>query len=90
MPFIERGGLFIPADYPVGLGDSVFCLLDLPGASAPCAITGKVVWVNPRPQRGRRAGFGLQLDVPIPGLESCDKPAETGAQAAGEEPALLY
>lgn len=62
MPFIRRGGLFIPTNESYHLGDAVFMLLHLLDELAPLPIAGDVVWITPEGAQGnRRAGIGVQF-----------------------------
>ncbi|TVP50927.1 MAG: pilus assembly protein PilZ [Halomonas sp.] len=69
MPFLERGGIFIPTSTPYALGQQLFLLLTLPGESERLTITGQVVWVSPEGVSGQRMpGVGLhfsQQDYPV-------------------------
>ncbi len=61
MPFIKGGGLFVPTTRQCKLGEEVFVLLTLMDDPERMPVTGKVVWINPRQQGMRPAGFGIQL-----------------------------
>ncbi|MCA8865084.1 PilZ domain-containing protein [Vreelandella sp. F11] len=62
MPFLERGGMFVPTQTPYALGQQVFLLLTLPGESERLSISGQVVWVSPEGVSGRRMpGIGLHF-----------------------------
>jgi len=70
MPFLDRGGIFVPTQTPYELGQQVFLLLTLPeDESERLSITGQVVWVSPEGVSGRRMpGIGLhfsQQDYPV-------------------------
>lgn len=69
MPFLDRGGIFVPTQAPYALGQQVFLLLTLPGESERLSITGQVVWVSPVGVSGRRVpGIGVhfsQQDYPV-------------------------
>ena len=90
MPFVERGGIYIPADLAVSLGTEVFCLLELPGLTDPCPVTGKVVWISARQMGSRCAGFGFQLDEPLPALDACLKSSEAEQRTADSGIKPLY
>lgn len=47
MPFLDRGGIFVPTKTPYALGDQVTLLLTLPDESARVTVSGGVVWVSP-------------------------------------------
>ncbi|MHB1948159.1 MAG: PilZ domain-containing protein [Gammaproteobacteria bacterium] len=48
MPFITEGGLFIPTDENIPLGEQITITLLLPGKNDPLLIQGKVVWHTPK------------------------------------------
>ena len=67
MPFVLRGGLFIPTDDRYLLGQQVFVLLRLPGAPESMPLAGTVVWITPSGTTrgsawaGSAAGIGVQF-----------------------------
>jgi len=62
MPFLERGGLFIPTKDQYELGEEIFLLLSLMGEPDKTPVTGKVVWQTPKnAQGGKVPGIGIQL-----------------------------
>ena len=62
MPFLSHGGLFVPTDRPLSLGDEVFLLLRLLDDPERIPVAGKVVWITPKgAQGGRAAGAGVQF-----------------------------
>ncbi len=62
MPFIKRGGLFIPTTRHYVLGDEIFMLLTLMDEPAKLPIAGTVVWVTPAGAQGNRnQGIGVQF-----------------------------
>ncbi len=62
MPYVKEGGLFIPTERNFELGAEVFLLLRLMDDPTQYAITGKVVWINPKGVLGGRpAGIGVQF-----------------------------
>lgn len=48
IPFVTRGGLFIPTNESFSLGDDVVVNLQLPGQKDPLLIEGKVIWITPK------------------------------------------
>ena len=64
MPFLNEGGLFIPTHRQYELGDEVFVILTLLDEKQKYPITGRVVWVAPRPTAGRPAGIGIHFTTP--------------------------
>ena len=62
MPFLKRGGLFIPTTRPYVLGDEIFMLLTLMDEAARLPIAGTVVWVTPAGAEGSKTqGIGIQF-----------------------------
>lgn len=61
MPFVKGGGLFIASARQTKLGEDVFVLVNLPDDTERMPVTGKVIWVTPRQQGMRPAGFGISL-----------------------------
>ena len=60
MPFLRFGGLFIPGPTGYVLGEQLFLLLKLPGASNHLPASTAVVWITPeRAQGTRHAGIGV-------------------------------
>ncbi len=84
MPYLNRGGLFIPTDKEYELGDEVFLLLTLMEEPQRMPVTGRVVWITPRGAMGNRpAGIGIQFD----GAEGAEvhKKIETYLAGYGQE-----
>ncbi len=64
MPFLKRGGLFVPSTKDYNLGDEVFLLLSLLDDPARLPIAGTVVWVTPAGCQGNKnQGIGVQLSA---------------------------
>jgi len=64
MPFINRGGLFIPTRKQFVLGDEVFVVLDLFGEAEKIPLAGTVVWITPAGVvTSRKQGIGIQLNA---------------------------
>lgn len=62
MPFLGRGGLFIPTTRDYQLGDEVFLLLTLMDDPTRLPIAGTVVWVTPAGAQGNKPqGIGVQF-----------------------------
>lgn len=61
MPFVIGGGLFIPSQQAVRLGQEVFVLATLPEQSQKIPLTGKVIWVNYKQSTAKPQGFAIQL-----------------------------
>ncbi len=63
LPFVKRGGLFIPTNRPYQMGDQVYMLLTLMDDPNKLPISGKVVWITPGGAQGnRQQGIGVQFD----------------------------
>lgn len=64
MPFLDRGGMFIPTRGLYDLGQTVYLLLMLPGESERLSLSGEVVWVSPDGVTGRRMpGIGIHFNA---------------------------
>ena len=63
MPFVRNGGLFIPTDAELTLGEAVCIGLDFMQEQEPFRLPGKVVWITPQGAQGDRiAGVGIGFD----------------------------
>ena len=68
MPFLKRGGLFIPTTRAYALGDEVFMLLTLMDEPARLQIAGTVVWLTPAGAQGSKTqGIGIQFSDDLSG-----------------------
>ena len=54
MPFLERGGLFVPTTREYLPGDEIFMLVALMDDPARLPIAGTVVWVTPSGAQGNK------------------------------------
>lgn len=62
MPFLDRGGIFVPTKRPHTLGQPVCILLTLPGQSDRLSVTGNVIWISPEGVSGHRVpGVGVHF-----------------------------
>ena len=62
MPFLDNGGIFVPANKRYSIGDEVFMLLTLMDEPEKIPIAGRVVWITPVGAQGnRQAGVGVQF-----------------------------
>jgi type IV pilus assembly protein PilZ len=62
MPFLKRGGIFVPTAKPYSLGDEVFMLLSLMDEPGKLPIAGTVVWITPGGAQGNKTqGIGVQF-----------------------------
>ena len=90
MPFLNKGGIFIPTTKQFSMGDDVFVLLELMGEADKFPLTGKIVWISPTGGSSyRRQGVGIEfpedvstslinkIETQLAGLLSSDKPTYT-------------
>ena len=62
MPFLQRGGVFIPTTRTYALGDEIFMLLTLMDETTKLPIAGLVVWVTqPGAQGNKMQGIGVHF-----------------------------
>lgn len=62
MPYLKRGGIFVPTAKTYTLGDEVFMLLSLMDEPGKLPIAGTVVWVTPAGAQGNKTqGIGVQF-----------------------------
>lgn len=47
MPFLARGGIFVPSNRPFRLGEQVFLVLSLLDRPQKYQIAGQVAWITP-------------------------------------------
>ena len=75
MPFVTNGGLFVPTDARLALGEAVCLSVDLMGEPEPLQVRGTVVWITPPGAQGNRsAGAGIAFGA---GCESTRRKIET-------------
>ncbi|MRR51996.1 MAG: pilus assembly protein PilZ [Rhodocyclaceae bacterium] len=88
MPFIKRGGLFIPSTRSYAIGDEVFMLLTLMDDPAKLPIAGTVVWLTPPGAQGNKTqGIGIQFSDDESGLAAKHKiEAILGAHLNSQRP----
>ncbi len=85
MPFILSGAVFVPDVDDACLGELIFLLLLLPGATERIPVSGQVVWVNPAGTAARR-GIGVRLqDVDGAAKSAIEKCLENLPAAEGRE-----
>ena len=61
-PLLRNGGLFVPTNKSMKLGESVLMLLTLLDDPNKYPVTGKVAWVTPANAHGNRPqGLGIQF-----------------------------
>jgi len=64
MPYLKRGGLFVPTTRNYSIGDEVFMLLTLMDEPATLPTAGTVVWITPAGAQGNRnQGIGIQFSA---------------------------
>ncbi len=61
MSFVSNGGLFIPSNREVKLGEDIFVVISLPNSPERFPINGKIIWITPRVHGHRQTGFGIQF-----------------------------
>jgi type IV pilus assembly protein PilZ len=62
MPFLKRGGLFVPTSRSYALGDEIFMLLTLMDEPSRLPVAGSVVWITPDGSQGNKTqGIGVQF-----------------------------
>jgi type IV pilus assembly protein PilZ len=61
MPYVSGGGLFVPSNQPVKMGEEVFILATLPEQTQKVPLTGKVIWISHKQNGVKPQGFGIQL-----------------------------
>lgn len=62
MPFIRNGGLFLPGQTKLSMGQEVFLVLSMMNDPERVRVAAKVVWVTPPgAQANRPAGVGVQF-----------------------------
>lgn len=61
MPFVQGGGLFVPARQAVKMGQEVFVLATLPDQAQKIPLTGKVIWISYKQAHFKPQGFAIQL-----------------------------
>jgi len=62
MPFLKNGGLFLPGQNQLRMGQEIFLVLSMMGDPERIRVAAKVVWVTPPGAQGNRpAGVGVQF-----------------------------
>lgn len=71
MPFLQRGGLFIPTNTQVEPGTKISLELTLSPNSPAVLITGELVWLTPQAaQSGQPEGLGMHFDEGFEDIKS--------------------
>lgn len=62
MPYLKRGGVFVPTAKDYRIGDEVFMLLGILDDSNKIPVAGRVVWVTPaNSQNNKSQGVGVHF-----------------------------
>lgn len=61
MPFLHRGGIFVPSNRPFRLGEQVFLVLSLVDRPQKYQIAGHVAWITPVGTPNKTPGIGIHL-----------------------------
>ncbi|TQV64725.1 MAG: pilus assembly protein PilZ [Halothiobacillaceae bacterium] len=90
MPFIRNGGLFLPGQTKLRMGQEVFLVLSMMNDPERARVAAKVVWVTPSgAQANRPAGVGVQfleadkgqtkarIENYLAGMQNSDNPTYT-------------
>jgi type IV pilus assembly protein PilZ len=62
MPFVEKGGLFIPSRKQFSIGDSLSLVISLLSEDKKFPVDGKVVWITPAKANNMAPGVGVQFN----------------------------
>lgn len=64
MPYLERGGLFVPTSRNYRLREAVTLTVHLPEETTPAVVQGRIAWVTPPHAPGHKAqGVGVHFDA---------------------------
>lgn len=61
MPFLSRGGIFVPSNRPFRLGEAVFLVLSLLDRPQKYQVQGTVAWITPAGTPMKTPGVGVHL-----------------------------
>ncbi len=61
MPFLQRGGIFVPSNRPFRLGEQVFLVLSLLDRPQKYQVAGQVAWITPVGTPNKTPGIGIHL-----------------------------
>ena len=61
MPFLTRGGIFVPSNRPFRLGEQVFLVLSLLDRPQKYQVQGTVAWITPAGTPMKTPGVGVHL-----------------------------
>ncbi|MTD33474.1 PilZ domain-containing protein [Paludibacterium denitrificans] len=74
MPFLRNGGIFIPTNKEMQLGEEVFLLLTLMDDPQKIAVQARVVWITPAgANNSRTQGIGVEFVASDVGKQAKDK-----------------
>jgi Tfp pilus assembly protein PilZ len=81
---LSERGMFIVTRKPLPVGRRIRISVALESFTIP--MTGHVVWVRTRPEKGRPIGMGVELPSPPPLYVRYDRRLQNSAAADGEKP----
>ena len=61
MPFLTRGGIFVPSNRPFRIGEQVFLVLSLLDRPQKYQVQGTVAWITPAGTPMKTPGVGVHL-----------------------------
>ncbi len=61
MPFLARGGIFVPSNRPFRLGEQVFLVLSLLDRPQKYQVAGHVAWITPPGTPMKTPGVGVHF-----------------------------
>jgi type IV pilus assembly protein PilZ len=62
MPFLKRGGLFIPTSKYFAMGEEIVLVVTLINNDLKYTVNGKVVWITPQDSHSNKAaGIGIEF-----------------------------
>ncbi|CAG9177923.1 PilZ domain-containing protein [Cupriavidus pinatubonensis] len=61
MPFLTRGGIFVPSNRPFRLGEQVFLVLSLLDRPQKYQVAGQVAWITPPGTPMKTPGVGVHF-----------------------------
>lgn len=61
MPYLTRGGIFVPSNRPFRLGEQVFLVLSLLDRPQKYQVQGTVAWITPAGTPMKTPGVGVHL-----------------------------
>lgn len=61
MPFVHRGGIFIPSQQQVKMGEQILVNTRFPGLAQVIQLAGQVIWISHKATGLKPKGFAIQL-----------------------------